>query len=499
MLDLIVVGGGINGAGIARDAAMRGLKVCLLEADDWCSGTSSRSSMLAHGGLRYLEQFELGLVHEALQDRELMLQQAPHLVRPLRFIYPIYPDVASRRTVRVGLWLYDVLSHGKSVGKRRFLAADDVLAAMPGLAPEDLKGGATYWDGQFGSVERFVLELVLDAQAHGADCRSQTPVATLGAGGVVLASGERIDARTVIDATGPWVDDHAPDGPLLRRTKGAHLAVKRFTQDALIVRAQDGRTFFVLPWHDYTLIGTTDTDFEGDARDAVASPEDQSYLLESARRYFPDADLTVLWTYAGIRPLVRETGLRASSVTRRHKLHDHGGGYWSVQGGKLTTYRHLAEQAVTKVCKHLDHPAKKARPTREGTLPGGPLIPWQDFRSRSIKTALDEWKIPEKVAAHLVDSYGARWRRVAEAGTDRIDKRHPDVWGQVVVAVEEEHATTVEDVMMRRTRLGFWPHGNPHVARRVAARMAELLGWDEAETSRQMDDYEDACTKWAVP
>ena len=511
--DLLVVGGGINGAGIARDAAMRGLRVCLLDADDWGGGTSSRSSMLAHGGLRYLEQFELGLVHEALQDRELMFRQAPHLVRPLRFYYPLYPHIASRRTVRVGLWLYDLLSRGKSVPKRGHLKADAVRAVLPGIEAADLKGAATFWDGQFQSVERFVMELVLDAQRHGADCRNHTPVRRLlvqdgRCTGAEREYGSRVEARATINAAGPWVDPlnerSLPAAPrLIRGTKGSHIVVPRFVDEALIVRAKDGRTFFVLPWRDHTVIGTTDTDFEGDPRDAVATAEDVAYLQESARAYFPDAPLDeIRWTYAGVRPLVHQEGLTESHVTRRHRLHDHAGdgaaGLWSIQGGKLTTYRHLAEEATTTVCRHLGHAGAKERPTRRATLPGGPLVPWARFREGAVAAATQRGLLPAS-AQHLVDTYGARWQQILDVadadGAKRIVKGRPHVWAEVDAAVRLEQARTLSDVLLRRTDMGF----GEGPAGLVARRMQALLEWSDEERDAQVAAFRADARRFDAP
>ncbi len=525
--DLLVVGGGINGAGIARDAALRGLSVLLVDKNDWGWGTSSKSSMLAHGGLRYLEQFELGLVHEALQDRELMLQHAPHLVRPLRFIYPIYPDVANRRTVRAGLFVYDLLSHGKSVPQRDYLDREECLEAIPQLNPVGLEGGATYFDAQIRSVERLVAELVWDARRAGADCRNHTEMVRLileegvCTGAVVRdADGNEstVEARAVVNAAGTWVDDvlargiKEQHGPLIRKTKGVHLVLPRFLDDALIVRAaSDGRTFFFIPWKEHTLVGTTDTDFEGDAGDAAATGEDARYLLDAARSYFPDVPLDIRYTYAGVRPLVHESDRPEGNVTRKHVLHDHrrdgADGLWSVQGGKITTYRHLAEEAVTVVCKHLGRSSEaRLHPTRDATLPGGPLVPWTEFRSESIESARLEYALHTDTAQHLVDTYGARWRQVLETDRNqdgamrrRVEKGRPHLWCEVHYAVHSEQAKTVADVMIRRTDLGLKADGNPHTARAVAKRMADWLSWDTTRTRAELESYEHETRVLRIP
>lgn len=357
--DLLIIGGGINGAGIAREASRQGLAVCLVEKEEYGGGTSSKSSMLAHGGLRYLEQFEFKLVHEALQDREELFREFPDMVRPIRFIYPVYPNTAARRTMRVGLWLYDLLSHGKSVPKRQYLKKRQVVELLPGINPDGLKGAGSYWDGQFLDVPELIRRLIAEAESNGAVCLEHTAVTELAmegercVGAVVDRNGtpQVVKARQTINAAGPWVDsllDTAKvGGELIRRTRGIHLVVPKFVESALIVRATDGRTFFVIPWMDYCLIGTTDTDEATDARYAQGTPVDIAYLQESVRFYFPDAPVDdVKWCYAGVRPLVNEPGLVESSVTRRHVLRPVCDGLVAVQGGKLTTFPGLARDAV---------------------------------------------------------------------------------------------------------------------------------------------------------
>ena len=528
VFDLLVVGGGINGAAIARDAALRGLSVCIVEKNDWGWGTSAKSSKLAHGGLRYLELMEFGLVHEALQDRERFLRDATHLVRPLRFVYPIYPHVAARRAVRAGLLLYDILSHGKSVPSRKYYGRAATQKLAPGLRAEGLAGGATFYDAQIQHVERLVVEMVWDARANGAVCLNHTPVLRLVQDGgpkdrrvtgavILLPQGEAtVQARTVVNATGCWVDETLGalargKPPKVRKTKGSHVVVPRFTDDALIVKAaSDGRTFFILPWQRHCVIGTTDTDYQGDAGDAAATTDDVTYLLDEAARYFPDAPLDkIAYTYAGVRALVNEEGVTESNVTRRHIIYDHDkrdgvAGLWTLQGGKLTTSRTLAEEAVDRVCRHLGRPdLAKRHPTRRASYPGGPPVPWAQFRPSAIALAQQQG-LPTETAAHLVDTYGTRWTAVLESearpeGRQRIPDGHGALLCEVTHAVREEDAATLADVMLRRTTLGLAGDGNPAATEAVLSWMAGLLGWDDGVQEAQVQDYLRQVRAFGIP
>jgi glycerol-3-phosphate dehydrogenase len=526
--DLLVVGGGINGAAIARDAALRGLSVCLVERNDWGWGTSAKSSKLAHGGLRYLELLEFGLVHEALQDRERFLAHAPHLVRPLRFLYPIYPHVAARRAVRAGLLLYDVLSHGKSLPNRRYLSRARALELAPGLDADGLTGGATFYDAQIEHVERLVVEMVCDARAHGAVCLSHTPVTALrvdpdgagrrATGATIQVDGKAVEvrAKAVVNAAGCWVDDvlgslSSGKPPKVRKTKGAHVVVPRFTDVALIVKARsDGRTFFILPWRDSCVIGTTDTDYEGDAGDAVADEEDVAYLLDAAARYFPDAPLDeIRYTYAGVRALVNEEGVTESNVTRRHILYEHGekdgvAGLWSLQGGKITTARTLAEECVDRVARFLGRKDLAERhPTRDALYPGGPPVPWTQFRAYDVEAARRQFGLDADCAAHLVDTYGARWRKVlAAAGEDgrrRLHPSRPELACEVAWWVQEEDAATLPDALLRRSLIGQARGADEGPARAVADALGDALGWTAAERERQWLGYLAEGATYAVP
>ncbi|HET6399533.1 MAG TPA: glycerol-3-phosphate dehydrogenase/oxidase, partial [Candidatus Thermoplasmatota archaeon] len=544
--DLLVVGGGINGAAIARDAAMRGLSVCLVEKHDWGWGTSAKSSKLAHGGLRYLELFEFGLVHEALQERERFFRQAPHLVRPLRFLYPIYPEVASRRTVRLGLLLYDILSHGKSVPGRGYLKPREAMAAAPHLRQDGLAGAATFYDGQIDHVERLVAEMVWDARQHGATClartrmlrflaeaegpaapeagqaprrgrRSAAPASRVTGAVVRLPDGaeREVRARATVNATGTWTDDALGElgmgrPPKVRKTKGVHVVVPRFQDVAMIVKSRDGRTFFILPWRKHCILGTTDTDFEGDAGDAVATEEDVRYLVEEAERYVPGAPLRdIQYVYAGVRALVNEEGLTESNVTRRHLLYDHAAkdgvaGLWTLQGGKITTARSLAEECVDQLAHALGRDeAARRHPTRDTTYPGGPLVAWPEFRKAAIAAARAE-RLPAEAAVHLVDTYGARWRAVLgcdprpEARTPIVDDE-PHVFAEASYAVLEEDAREVSDVMLRRTTLGLATDGRMAAARQVGEWMAPMLGWDRARLERSLEEYGEEVRRLEVP
>jgi glycerol-3-phosphate dehydrogenase len=521
--DLLVVGGGIHGAAIARDAAMRGMSVLLVERKDWGWATSAKSSRLAHGGLRYLEQFEFGLVHEALQDRERYLRHAPHHVHPLRFLYPLYPHVASRRLVRVGLALYDVLSHGRSVPGHERLRAKQALEAEPGLQPAGLLGAARFWDAQIEHVERLVAEQVEDARTHGAIALNYTAVTRLEregdrvTGALLLREdgrAVRVHARATINATGVWAD--ATLGPLgegrppkVRLTKGVHAVVPRFTKEALLVKsASDGRTFFILPWGSHNILGTTDTDFDGDPAQAHADAADIQYLTSETKRYFPDAPVDrIEFTFAGVRALVNQPGLSESRVTRRHILYDHEEreglkGLWTLQGGKITTSRSLAEAAVTAAARRLGlRQAARLRPTRATAYPRCPPGDWTAFMDAAVRRAI-EAGVPDPHAAAFVRRWASGWQDVwslaGAAGHEALgDSGHFAC--EVVAAMRWQQAVHLDDVLLRRTTIGLSARPMETAARAVALVMAGEAGWDAQRQAHEWDSYEAALAVWRVP
>ncbi|HJU92458.1 MAG TPA: glycerol-3-phosphate dehydrogenase/oxidase [Pyrinomonadaceae bacterium] len=369
--DVIIIGAGINGAGIARDAAMRGLKVLLLDKGDMASGTSSASTRLIHGGLRYLEHFEFGLVRESLRERETLLRIAPHLVRPLAITIPIYKhSKRGRTTIRAGMIAYDLLSIRKSLPRHRMLSRTETLEQSPGLNADALLGSAQYFDAQIEFAERLVVENVLDARARGAEVMTYAPVIKLAEGGLEFVSDGEVHfarASVIINAAGPWVDQLLERAPveserLIGGTKGSHIIVPPFagaSRSAIYLEAQsDRRPFFIIPWNGNYLIGTTDVRFEKDPDQVRSELWEIDYLLAETNRAFPDAGLTrerILFTYSGVRPLPWTRNEDEQSITRRHFIREHPRvkNLLSIVGGKLTTYRSLAEECVDLVFRKL--------------------------------------------------------------------------------------------------------------------------------------------------
>ncbi|MDX6380855.1 MAG: glycerol-3-phosphate dehydrogenase [Rubrobacteraceae bacterium] len=465
--DLIVVGAGINGAGIARDAAMRGLRTLVLDKGDIASGTTQWATRLIHGGLRYLEHYEIPLVRESLRDREVLLRVAPHLVKPLKFTVPIY-DRSSRGPgmIRLGMIGYDVLSYDKSVPNHRMLSREEALREYPGLNPEGLKAAATYYDGQVEYAERIAVENAVSAVQNGATVITYAEVTRLlleeePNGSLPRVVGVEFEDRlgggtyrarapVTINVAGPWVDrvlsgaagafgftgdptTGAEKGRMIGGTKGSHIIVDPFPgapKNTIYVEARkDGRPYFIIPWNERYLIGTTDIRYEDDLDYVSASEEEIAYLLEETNYVIPQAGLTrdsVLFTYSGVRPLPSAPEGSEGSITRAHVVYDHARGksvaegrikvtadtpevegLLSVVGGKLTTYRNLGQQATNVVYKKLG--AKKApkSATDRVPLPGG--------RTPNMEAFCGEFKtksgLPDVLARRLLKVYGARLRR----------------------------------------------------------------------------------------
>lgn len=501
--DVLVVGGGITGCGIARDAALRGLKVALVEKDDFASGTSSRSSRLVHGGVRYLEHGHLRLVFESSAERRRLLRLAPHLVRPLAFTWPVYAGARIPRwKLGAGLTLYDLLSLFRNVAPHRALSPDGVLGAEPALRRDGLRGGARYYDAATDD-SRLTLANALGAARAGAVVVNHAEVHEVlrdggrasGARVVDVLDGRTIDvhAKVVVNATGPWSDTFrrrsggaAAAG--VRGSKGVHVAVPRErigNRSALtLVSPSDGRVMFVLPAGPLAIVGTTDTYTTASPDDVRASAEDVRYLLASANAFFPDARLVeadVVSAWAGIRPLVSsEAGPGAAS--REHAIVTGDDGVVSITGGKLTTYRIMAAQTVDAVERALQLRPRKV-PTRELPLPGG------DIPSLAGEIAAAHRETGDgALAQHLVERYGSAWRAVWEAiareGREALVPGLAYTMGELRWCARHEMAETLGDLLIRRTHVAFETRDH---GRSVAAAVARAVGWD---AERGVADYE---------
>jgi glycerol-3-phosphate dehydrogenase len=518
--DVAVIGAGINGAGIARDAALRGLKVVVVEQNDICSATSAISSRLIHGGLRYLEYGEIPLVFESLRERITLRRTAAHLVKPIRICIPIY-DTARRGPllIRLGMLLYDLLSVGKTVPRHDMLSRDAAIANEPGLEHQGLRGAARYYDAQVRYAERLVLENLLAARAAGADIRTYNKVtriniehgavAGINTTDTLTGKTETIAAAVVINAAGPWVDHVlAVSGRESKRfiggTKGSHIVVGPFEgapADAYYVEAEsDGRPFFIIPWNDLYLIGTTDIRYSGDLNEIRASGAEVDYLLAETNRVFPAANLDaadIHYAYAGVRPLPRRDRGPESSITRKHIIKTNRNiakGLISIIGGKLTTYRNLAEQTVDRLGKVLGRKLPECR-TQESKLPGGYRL---DEAREMLESAQD---LSPQGVERLLDIYGGRAIDVLQLATDKaplhktIDTDKTVLAAEVVFAIREEMARTLADIVYRRLMLGFSADQGRPLYEMVAAIAADELNWSDNERHeefRSLHTYSDS-------
>jgi len=511
--DVAVIGGGIIGTGVARDAAMRGLKTVLFEKEDFCYGTSGRSSRMIHGGLRYLANYDLGLVREGLREREILLRLAPHLVHPLKFLIPVYGGFLHKMKLKIGMVLYDLLSYDKSLPSHNFLSKAEVLDAEPALAENGLGGAYVYYDSQIALTERLCTENVISAQSHGAVLLNHAKVVGLvkkndlvsGVNVKDVLSGKTAQFRSklVVNVGGPWLDEvvHEVRGekqPLARTTKGIHLVTPKVTKDAVALFASDGRAYFVMPWLDFELIGTTDTDYEKDMDAVKAELEDVNYLRTEVQKAFPKTKFDrIFYTIAGVRSLLRVEGVKESSVTRRHIIYDHEkkeglGGLVSVIGGKLTAYRGIAEDITDVVCKKLGSSAECT--TAKEKLPGADPADLERVRAKRDSLA-KEHGIGVETLDRLVSLYGSRYTEVLDYVKkdkrlrERICKTQPDIMAEVVHAIGKESALTLNDFMIRRSLIAFRECEGLDCCAKVAKKMGKISHWSSREISSQISAY----------
>ena len=441
--DVLVVGGGIVGAGIARDAAQRGLTVALVDRHDFAFGTSSRSSRLLHGGLRYLEQGHLRLVREASREKKVLRDIAPNLGEPLGFVFPAY-----RRNgrplwqLRIGVKLYDLLCGGKNFGPSRGLSRSETLSLLPGLEGSGLLGAVQYYDALTNDA-RLVIDTLRSAAEHGAAVCNYMRFQAADRKGAWACSlrddstgkSLMLHASTIVNATGPWAQEIERSHVKLRLSKGIHLVMdaKRLGLTAPLVLAEGSRILFVIPWGERVIIGTTDTDYTGRPEDVAVDPSDVAYVLNAVNTSFPALRLTesdVISTWAGVRPLIADPNGAPSDISRAHEIHTPEPGWWDVAGGKLTTYRLMAEHTVDQLSRHLGRRKIKCRTAET------PLLREEDRRFSTV--------IPSAITREAVHHF-----------------------------VTREWAVTVDDVMVRRSSWQFYHYDTQKLAEQVALWMAE--------------------------
>lgn len=513
--DVVIVGGGINGCGVAYETARRGLSVLLLEKGDIGSGTSSRSSRLIHGGLRYLKHGHLKVVWDGSRERHWLRTHYPYLVRPIPFIIPFYEGEGEGPVMTIlGLWLYDLLSGFTNVRKHRRLNRDEVLSLEPRIRESGLQGGAVYYDCLTDDFRLVLLNASLAAET-GAQiltyCKAEAPLLeggrVAGVRFVNLVEGGTYTARArvVVNTTGPWSDQVrsmvSPGEPMLRPTKGIHLIVPRGkigNRNAVVVRSpRDDRVLFVLPWDDYTIVGTTDTDYSGDPDEVRAEREDADYLMEAVNRTFPHAEIRrsdLVSTFAALRPLIQDQGRTESEISRDYRIVEEAPGILSLLGGKLTTYRPSTTKLADVVFRIL---AKKARTGVRQSHPSRRQVTERHLNHLRIEAfrRARELGLDDEVVDHLLKSYGPSYTDLLELATesslrDRIVPGAPYIMAEVVNSVEKEMAIKLEDVLVRRTKVFYEdPSHGMDIAEAVADMMAVLAGWSEERRSRELDDY----------
>jgi glycerol-3-phosphate dehydrogenase len=536
--EVVVIGGGITGAGVALDAASRGYSVALLERGDYAEGTSSRSSKMVHGGLRYLQNLDLGLVREALLERQLMVQLAPHLVYPTPFLVPAFPDERRQRGLGIGLNMYDVMATTRvgrgrremrsakeaaedyywSPDRHRMIDRDEVLEMVPALGPRDPKNAYLFYDCQTDDV-RLTLTVLGEAERFGAVMLNGAEVVeVLGRNGradgvafVEASSGQRIEvgADNVVNATGVFADRIRPeevveeeDVPRISPSRGTHLLIDQEKLStgsaACILPAGAGRAIFALPWYGRTLVGTTDNDFDGDIDHPRPGEEDVAYLLDAANEFFGislgPGDL--VGAYAGVRPLIATGDPKKSvDISRKAELYETSSGMLTITGGKLTTWRRMAKQAVDRLVER----EARVAPCHTAEIPLG-----MEARPEDLEAPQG---VGEEALAQLAFRYGHAARKVLALAREQpklaqpIVPGRPDLLAEAVIAVRYEQARSVADVFLRRTRLGLL--AAPQLrgaasAREVAVAMGEELGWSRREVKRAAEAWPAAAAEAGI-
>jgi glycerol-3-phosphate dehydrogenase len=512
--DVVIIGGGVVGAGAALDAVTRGLSVALIEARDIASGTSSRSSKLFHGGLRYLEMFEFGLVKEALAERELMLTKiCPHLAKPVSFLYPLSKSVVERPYVGSGLILYDTMGGARSVPRHKHLTRAGALRLVPGLRRDALVGGIRYYDGQVDDA-RHTLSVARTAAAYGAVIRTSTQVigflkesdrvAGVRVRDVETGAETEVKARVVINATGVWTDElqrlSGGRGRFkVRASKGVHLVVPRdrIASESGIILKTEKSVLFVIPWRSHWIIGTTDTDWHLDLAHPAATKADIDYILDHVNKVLavPVTHDDIEGVYAGLRPLLAGESDQSSKLSREHAVARVAPGLIAIAGGKYTTYRVMGADAVDAAGEDLPG---NINPSCTADVPLVGALGYQALVNQADRLAAQHGVHPYRIR-HLLDRYGSEIHELLTPASGPDGDRSllqpipgaPDyLQAEALYAVTHEGALHVEDVLARRTRISIeYAHRGTESAQRVAEIMAGVLGWSDGQVQEEVAAY----------
>jgi glycerol-3-phosphate dehydrogenase len=453
--DVLIIGGGIVGSGVARDAAMRGLRTLLADKNDFAFGTSSRSSRLLHGGLRYLAQGRVGLVREASVEKVIIHRIAPHLAMPLPFIFPTRAGTEWKRwKLSIGVKIYDWLCSGRNLGKSQSLSRDEVLTTLPQLNTDHLTGAVRYFDGMTNDA-RLVLDTLRSAAANGATLKNYAPVTAVQRNGEMWTArvgDETVRARTIVNAAGAWATSFPPSQIKLRLSKGVHLVIDRPRLDVpdAVVMTEGSRILFIIPWGERIILGTTDTDYAGPTDSPTTDQTDIDYILRITNYTFPSAKISnedVISTWSGLRPLLADPRGKPSDISRAHEIRMPQPGWIDVAGGKLTTYRLMAQQAVDRVVDFLKISAKFCETATTPLLPNDPQPAFSGI-------------LPPPVSQAAVEHY-----------------------------CRNEWARHLYDVMIRRTSWRYYHRDHIGIARDVAEWMAAALDWDEQRKQDEINSY----------
>lgn len=499
--DIIIIGGGITGAGVARDASLRGLKVVLFEKGDFASGSSSQTSKLIHGGLRYLRNYEFRLVRQAALERKVHIEIAPHLAEITEFVIPQYKWNTDRKIMlRLGLWLYDLLAIPKRIGKHKFMTVKDVMEALPFISPEGLKYGASFHDVKTDDA-RLTLANILSASAAGAKTLNYSEVKTWEDTDdkIVTHIEDRITGETysvsglsliicggpfsdIIENRGIWFDGSTQ----LKLTRGTHLILKkRLNEKACLLINEDKRPIFLIPQLDYDLIGTTDVEYDGVPDDVTPTLEDQEYLLNAINKLFPQANYSeedIVASYAGVRPLIFQNASSEGKISREHTINVYEGGIITIAGGKLTTYRKMSEQAINKILKILKLRKSSHRcMTHKLPLWGGEIDSWDDYRKERADYLRKTYKITEETADMLVKWYGSEIdffeTYIKKYGTEILLEGRPWLRAQVNYSCQVEMTQSPIDFLRRRTPIMLEEGNGMDILNDVCQIMMTELNW----------------------